>query len=180
MKPPLAKSLHLRLRRAAPLARLAGMIVLGCELHHLRRKFDRQGGARPSWPEFCRTQAGISEDEATRYYQCGEAVRLRLRFSHDPNAKGLLWAMAIQPSEGSMSRIAGLIERIVTIGLTDGDTEAYLQTEFEAAQPTEDSDERRLEANPWPIDDSYELARKWLRLKPVMTTEARRREAAIA
>lgn len=142
-----------------PRFRLAQIIVLGAELDHYGSQ-----------------ELGLSEVMATRYHQCAEAVRLRMRFSGGSGeANALLWALCFPSSERTEKQVSWLIDIIVRLGLTDGDSEAYLVKEYQAVQPPKGSDERQLRANPWPQDDAYELRQKWLRLEPVIKKEAKRR-----
>lgn len=142
-----------------PRFRLAQIIVLGAELDHYGSQV-----------------IGLSEAEANRYHQCAEAVRLRMRFSGGSGeANALLWALCLPSSERTEKQVSWLIDNIVRLGLTDGDSEDYLVKEYQAVQPPKGSDERQLRANPWPRDDAYELSQKWQRLKPVIEQEAARR-----
>jgi len=191
MSAPLVKSLNLEIKGVAPSHRLAGLIVLGTELLHKKREFGYDGpgswqafreesksGTRPPWTEYCATQAGISDVMAAHYHQCGEAVRLRLRFSHKPEAKDLLAEMQVQPSTLSTERRISLIQRIETIGLKRGDTQSFLRKEYRTAQLPKQH-ERSIPEPVTAEDEREELYEMAIRLKPFLEAENQRRSASV-
>lgn len=147
MIPPLVAALNLQTKGCRPAYRLAKNIVRSLELDHLRRSLGYEGvgswqahrdetlsGERPTWLEFCLSEAGITDTTAKNYLECAEAVKQRLRWSTRPGAGKVLKAMEIPPSELSDSEREDLIDSIITFGLTKGDTQTYLRKEFEAAK----------------------------------------------
>jgi hypothetical protein len=187
MSAPLVKSLNLELKGAAPLRRIAGYIVLGAELSHKKRALGYEGegshhafrrenetGKRLPWTDYCKTQAGVTETMARHYFQCGEAVRLRLRFSSKPEAKALLEKMELPPSELTPEQRLSLIQKIEEIGLKRGDTQVYLRKEYRTAQlPQEVLQD--LSAMPSPVAEKEELYQKAVRLEPLVDEENQRR-----
>ncbi len=187
---PLVKKLKLDLKGGTLLERLASRIVLGLELEHIKKNKGYAGigswqawrkevkaGERMPWTELCTSQAGITEEMAAHYYQCGEAVKQRLRYSDHPDANPLFWSMAIPPSERTHLQRAEFVARIATIGLDEGDTQTYLRKLYRAAQAT---DSPRLpdegEKSPWPHERVEDLElQKLLRLRNVIKEEVSRR-----
>ena len=191
MSAPLFTSLNLEMKGAAPLRRLAGYIVAGSELSHKKRALGYEGGGsyhlfrdeansgeRLRWPEYCVTQSGFTDTMARHYFQCGEAVRLRLRFSRKPEAKALLKEMEVPPSELTPAQRLSLIQGIECIGLKRGDTQVYLRKEYLAAQLPEEVMEK-LSAMSSPGAEQEELYQKAIRLKPVLVEEQRRRNKVL-
>lgn len=127
MSAPLAISLNLQLKGVHSSVRLASQIVLGLELDHLKRSLnyvgmgswqairnDADAKGRPTWPAFCRAEAGISDRSAQNYLECGEAVKNRLSVVADRWKPGrrILKQMGKRPSDLTADERAELIKSI--------------------------------------------------------------------
>ena len=180
MTAPLVTALNLKLKGVPPNVRLASLIVLGQELYHLKQKlgylgigswqsFRDEPARRPSWERVCKTEAGITDDSATNYRECGEAVKNRLRWAKFRGAADLLEQMEKVPSELSTEQRTILIGEIAR--MIPDSTQTLLRNEFRAARPT--SEERKLT-----LCDPAAAARldekRRARVMGVMTGELRR------
>ena len=100
MTAPLVTALNLKIKGVPLHVRLASMIVLGLELHHSKQKLNYSGGGswqayrdetkagtRQTWPDFCKIQGGTTDTGARHYYECGEALKNRLRRVNFKGAK---------------------------------------------------------------------------------------------
>lgn len=125
MTPPLITALNLPVKGARPPVLRACKMVIGLELDHLKRELGFEGsGARASfqkesagdklvvWKEFCRAQAGITDDTAKNYLVSAKALKNRLSGSAWKNAKWLIGQMDKRPSELTESERANMIECI--------------------------------------------------------------------
>lgn len=123
--------------------RLASRIVLGLELHHLKQELGYDGGGaywahrdktspgkRLTWSQYTLAQAGISDRCATLYYQCSEAVKVRLRCLGRPGSKDLLRLMELPPSTMTRAARANMIQKIITLVLSVGETQEQLLREY--------------------------------------------------
>lgn len=147
---PLVKKLNLELKGVSPLERMAGNIVLGLELHHKKKALgyvggggwwawrdEAKAGTRMTWETYCQTEAGITEASARYYFEAFEAVKLRMKYASKSEKTDLYWCMCIPPSELTKDQRKSLVERIVRLGLTEGDTMKYLRKEYRAARGTD-------------------------------------------
>lgn len=144
MKAPLIKQLDLGTGDKCPAVRLAARIVLGMELKHLKQANGYEGGGtylafrdqskrekRLRWPDYCLAMAGISDRSASLHYQCAEAVKTRLRCLPSlPGGKLLLRQMEQQPSTMTAAERADMIQKIIVLGLTQGETASQLLREY--------------------------------------------------
>lgn len=162
MKPPLIKKLDLAMGDKSPAVRLACRIVLGLELQHLKQEGGYEGGGtyhafrdqfkpgeRLTWPQYCLAQAGISERSATLYYQCGEAVMVRLRCIRRHGWKDLHRQMKKPPSSLTAAERTAMIEKIIVLGLTIGETQSQLLREYRGVHLPEPEPESEMK-----IEDS--------------------------
>ncbi len=144
MKPPLIKQLDLEMTHKSPAVRLACRIVLGLELQHLKQEGGYEGsgthnafrdrfkpGERLTWTQYCPAHAGIDCTTATEYYQCAQAVMVRLRCIRRPGWKDLHRKMEKQPSSLTAAERAAMIEKIIILGLTIGETQSQLLREYQ-------------------------------------------------
>lgn len=189
MTASLVKSLNLQIKGVCPLVRIASQIVLALELGHLKQKLGYQGGGswqqfrdetkggeRLTWEDYCKEQAHFTSDSVENFRECAEAVKQRLGFSRKPEAKSLLAEMKIPPSESTEAQRRKLIECIVRVGLTRGDTQAYLKKEHRAAQLPA-AQRKRIGKLPPPEKEGEELYQKAIRMKPIVQEEHERRYA---
>lgn len=190
MTAPFIKSLGLEIRGVPPLNRLAALIVLGLQADHLKTTCGYRGegswqqfreeskrGERPTWPDYCLAQFGFTDGAIQIYYECAAALMFRLSKKRKPAAKELLSMMRIPPSELSEARRNKLIEGIVNLAMTEGDTAKYLRKEFSAALPP-GARTRRLDLKTWPSKDGGSDPMQTARVGAVMIKEAARRERA--
>jgi hypothetical protein len=200
MKPPLIKQLDLAMSDKSPAVRLACRIVLGLELQHLKQEGGYEGcgtynafrdrfkpGERMTWTEYCPAQAGISERTATFYFQCAQAVMVRLRCIRRPGWKDLHRKMEKQPSSLTAAERADMIQKIVILGLTKGETQSQLLREYHGVhlpQPEPEMNYAKIEESgearhcPY-CERANEVTRKveLVRLAMVALREVRRRRA---
>ncbi len=145
MEAPLIKQLDLPMGDKSPAVRLASRIVLGMELQHCKQELGYEGvGAywshrdktnpneRRTWPRYCSMVAGISDRTATNYYQCSEAVKVRLRalVKARPGSKNLLRKMEKKPSTLTVESRAEMIHKIIVLALSIGETQEQLLKEY--------------------------------------------------
>lgn len=188
MTAPFIESLGLEIRGVPPLNRLAALSVLGLQADHLKTTCGYRGegswqqfreeskrGERPTWPDYCLAQFGFTDRAMQGYYECAAALMFRLSKKRKPAAKELLRMMRIPPSELSASRRKKLIDGIVNLGMTEGDTAKYLRKEFSAALPP-GARTRRLDLKCWPSKDGGSDPMQTARVGAVMIKEARRRD----
>jgi hypothetical protein len=134
---PLIESLGIRLRGVTPLERLAGQIVVGLELSHLKKTLGYagvgewnayRGEIRPTWDELCMAQAGFSPDTARLLDICAEAVKVRLAADSLRNgAADDTWClMETPPSELTATERQELVNGILKHALRKGDTRLSL------------------------------------------------------
>lgn len=123
--------------------RLASRIVLGIELQHWKQDLGYQGAGtylshrdkskpvkRLTWPQYCLAVAGISERSATLYYQCSEALKTRLRCLGKSGSAALLRKLEKKPSTMTAAVRADMLQKIITLGLTVGETQEQLLREY--------------------------------------------------
>lgn len=160
MKPPLITLLDLPMNSPSAAVRLASRIVLGIEVKCQQQVLGYEGqgahwsfkegfkpGEKPTWPEWCRSQAGISDVSAALYFQGAEAVKTRLRCLAKPGSKALLRMMEKKPSTLTAAERGKMIEKIVILGLTKGETMSQLRREFRGVhRPPLGIEERRAPA----------------------------------
>lgn len=117
---------------------------------------------------------------STHYFQAGEAVKLRMRYASTSEKRDLYWAMCIPPSEMTKDQRKSLVERIVRLGLTKGDTIKYLRKEYRAAQDkiaeVPPSEEPAAEVSPPHDPASDPEYHKLVRVGKVMEEECDRRK----
>ncbi|MEP2776786.1 MAG: hypothetical protein ABJQ29_11365 [Luteolibacter sp.] len=145
MEPSLIKQLGLSMGDKSSAVRLASRIVLGLELQHLKQNLGYDGcgtywnvrkqfkpGERLRWAQYCMAVAGISDRSATIYYQCSEAVKVRLRALSKarPGSKKLLRLMEKQPSTMTAAVLAEMIHKIIILVLSVGETQEQLLREY--------------------------------------------------
>lgn len=192
MKPPLIDQLNLDMTHKSSSVRLACRIMLGLQLKHLKLELGYEGtgqswafrqdgksAGRQTWPKYCRSKAGIDVTTATIYYQCGEAVKVRLRCLNKPGMKELLSKMEKQPSKITSAERADIIQKIIILGLTKGETQSQLLREYRGVHSPEPLAGRAAiedcgnEERHYPAGVKFERAR----LAMVALREMRRRSA---
>lgn len=189
MTPPLVTSLNLQLKGVHPSMRLAGNIVLGMELEHLKRKLGYSGegswhayreesksGERPKWVDYCKVQAGITEVSARNYYECAEALKQRLVMLH--RAKGtkhLLKQMKKVPSEMSEEKRRMMVDDIS--GWVADWSQALMVAQFRASKITP-ADLNAVKGIPEDQAEIHLNQRAHERVGKVMRKEAKRRQEA--
>lgn len=182
MTPPLVTALNLKIKGVPGPVRLASQMILGAELYHLQQKLGYQGGGawwsardevaagtRPTWVEFCKAEAGVTETSARHYYECGEAFKNRLRWVRFKPAKPLLKMMEKVPSTLTAEDREGLIDRISRM-IPDA-TAVCLRNEFRAAKLTP---EELKEVQDDPSTAARVDERRFGRARAVLVEEARR------
>jgi hypothetical protein len=138
---PLIEALGIRLRGVDPLERLAGQIVVGLELRHLKKTLNYVGGGewnacrgeiRPTWEELCRAQAGFTEATERSLHLCAEAVKKRLAADSLRNKEAdRIWRlMMTPPSEIADTERQELVKGILKHALKEGDSRHLLIDEF--------------------------------------------------
>lgn len=143
MEPTLIKQLGLSMDDKSSAVRLASRIVLGIELRHLKQELGYEGcGAywskrkqfkpdeRLRWAQYCMAVAGISDRSAKIYYQCSEAAKVRLRCLGRPGSKDLHRKMEKQPSTMTAAARIEMIQKIITLVLSVGETQQQLLREY--------------------------------------------------
>jgi hypothetical protein len=141
---PLFESLGIRQRGVLPSERLAGQIVVGLELRHLKKTLGYTGGGewnayrgiiRPTWEELCKAQAGFTEATERGLHLCAEAVKVRLAAGSLRNAEAdRAWElMETPPSELTETERQELVQGILKHALKEGDTRQSLIDEFKPA-----------------------------------------------
>ena len=184
MTAPLATSLNLQLKGVHSSVRLASLIVLGLELDHLKQKLgyvgggswqayrsEAQSGERPTWPAFCKAEAGISDRAAVIYHECGEALKNRLRPAKFTGAKDLLGQMAKVPSALTAEQRTALIGEIAR--MIPDSSQTLLRAEFQAAKLTP---EELKEVRDDPSAAALLEQKRMSRATGVLTEELRRRD----
>jgi hypothetical protein len=139
----LIKQLDLPISDKDKSVRLASWIVADLELQHIRRANGWEGGGsywafraskpgeRLTWSQYCLAMVGITEATARNYHRCAEAVKTRLRcLPSRPGAKSLLRQMERQPTTMTAAERADMIQKIIVLGLNQGDTASILLREW--------------------------------------------------
>ncbi len=147
MTAPLIHSLNLKVKGVPAHVRRASLLVLGCELHHCKERLGYSGlgswqayreecaaGTRPTWVEFCRSEAEISDTSASNYYKGWVALKNRLHGKTFKGAQKLLKQMGKVPSELTVEERGHLIAEIAR--MIPDSTQTLLRKEFHAAKPT--------------------------------------------
>jgi hypothetical protein len=141
---PLIESLGICLRGVAPLERLAGQIVVGLELRHLKKTLGYcgmgewnayRGEIRPTWNELCEAQAGFTDATENNLHFCAEAVKIRLAADslRNEEAERAWELMETPPSELTETERQELVQGILKHALKEGDTRQSLIHEFKPA-----------------------------------------------
>ncbi|RYD34766.1 MAG: hypothetical protein EOP85_19555 [Verrucomicrobiaceae bacterium] len=148
--------------------KLAARMVLGLELKHLKRNLGYEGegswqlfhktnghAARPTWNQYCRNEAGISDTMARKYFQCSEVLRMRIRMRRRKGWKKILKLMKRQPSQLPESERFDLVRLFLRFGMGQGDTVAGLLEEY-AVLNTDETDRRIISPDPDEENADYE------------------------
>jgi hypothetical protein len=144
MKAPLLEELKIRVRGVPPLERLAGMIVLGMQMRHLKvmlgymgagSQWAYKGEERPGWNELCRAQAGFTDDTEKNLHECARAVKARLAAKSTDEAREILSMMERPPSELADAERENLVAGICRHALKAGDTQESLRKESAEIKP---------------------------------------------
>lgn len=156
MKAHLTEELKIRVRGVPPLERLAGMIVVGMQVRHLKIALDymRQGRRalflaekRPLWEEVCIAQFGFTDTTERNLHDCARAVRARLEKAGYDEAREVLKLMDPAPADLSDEDRGRLVEGIRLYALREGDTLLALRKESRSAKdgiPGETGDAFRM------------------------------------
>ena len=145
MKSPLGDLLNLDLKGGMGRKRLASFMILARELEYLKYSMlyagmgswqafrgEVEAGRRPTWEDFCKINAGITETTHRNYYQCYQVVMARLK-ARGSELEGDLWNE--RPSNLTANQRKELVELIIST-LTEKDTFTTLRKEFHKGPST--------------------------------------------
>lgn len=103
MKAPLVGLLGLNLSGVPRRERLAALMILACELEYLKHSLcyagmgswqafrdDVKAGTRPTWEDFCKTNAGVTETTQRHYFGIWQALRGRVAEGGNESARALM------------------------------------------------------------------------------------------
>lgn len=140
MNAPLVERLNLPMVGVHRMVRLASQIVLGAELEYLKESLGYAGtgswqayrdeatsGERPTWDDYCKSQAGIAPDAASIYFNCCVEVKNRVREAALPGSGELLALMDRVPSELTNQERQAMLYEIIRLGVNEAETQADIR-----------------------------------------------------